>query len=421
MENLLTNELIKNAGDIQKYTSDLGPSYNEAMKRALETFKSTGIPTKKHEDWIYTNISKTLAPRFFNRASEIVQDVPEEVIDQNARIIFNNGIYNPFQSVLPPGIEVDQLVPQTEFFDSFDALNFSTSMSPISIKITKNTVIDTPISIVHLVDEAGVNKILSPRISIKAEKFSKTSFVEIFSSTQPLLFQYTTNAATIFNIEDSAQVEHVKLLSESIQSTHVGLVKAVLARSSVFKSMTLDYGILTSRHNIDAVINGEGAEAHVNGLYVLAKSEHADVFSSIRHTVGQNQSEQLFKGILAGSSHGAFTGKIVISEDAQLVNSNQLNNNLMLTKKAHIDTRPQLLVSADDVKCAHGATIGQLSSDEAFYLQTRGISKEKAQKMLCVGFAADVLYRIDNNKIRNVAMKKLEQKFASLTLEEISL
>ena len=93
----------------------------------------------------------------------------------------------------------------------------------------------------------------------------------------------------------------------------------------------------------------------------------------------------------------------------------------MLTKKAHIDTRPQLLVSADDVKCAHGATIGQLSSDEAFYLQTRGISKEKAQKMLCVGFAADVLYRIDNNKIRNVAMKKLEQKFASLTLEEISL
>lgn len=419
MENLLTNELIKGASEIQKYTSDLGPSYNEAMKLALESFKSSGIPSKKHEDWLYTNIAKNLAPRFFSRASEIIQDIPQEVIDRNGMIIFNNGIFNPFQSVLPKGIELDQMVPSTKFYDTFDALNFATSMSPVSIKVAKNTVIDFPISIVHVVNEAGVNKILSPRINITVESFAQVSFVEIFTSSQNLLFQYTTNAATIFNLKANAFVEHVKLQTEALNATHIGLTKAHLEESSSFKSMTVDYGMMTARHNIDVQVDGQGAEAHVNGLYVLAKNEHSDVFSSIHHLKAHTTSEQLFKGIMAGSSHGAFTGKIQIAKDAQQVNSNQLNNNLMLTKKAHIDTRPQLLVSADDVKCSHGATIGQLSDDEAFYLEARGIHKDKARKMLCIGFARDVLFKIDNLKIRDLAFIKLNEKFQSLSAEEL--
>lgn len=421
MENLLTNELIKSANEIQKFTSDLGPSYNEAMKLALENFKSQGLPTKKNEDWIYTNIAKNLAPRFFSRASEIVQDIPKEVIDRNGMLIFNNGIFNPYQSVLPDGIELDQQVPQTSFHDSFDALNFSVSMSPLTIKVKKNTVIDFPISIVHLIDEAGVNKISSPRINITVESFAQVCFAEIFTSTQNLLFQYTTNASINFHLKPNAFVEHIKLQSEALAATHIGLTKANIEASANFKSMTIDYGITTSRHNIDAQILGEGAEAHVNGLYVLSKNEHSDVFSNIEHKVGNTQSEQLFKGVLAGSSHGAFTGKIQIAKDAQLVNSNQLNNNLMLTKKAHIDTRPQLLVNAHDVKCSHGATIGQLSNDEAFYLEARGIDKEKAKKMLCIGFAREVLFRIDNQKVRNLAIQKLSEKFDTLSLEEITL
>mgnify|MGYP005685325677 CR=1 FL=1 len=421
MENVLLNELIKNSAEVHKNSGELGASYNEAMKRALEHFKTLGIPSKKDEDWKYTNISKNLSPRFYSRQSEIVQEIPAQVIDRRGMIILNNGIFNRHQSVLPEGVSLDQQRPETNFFDSFDALNFGVALSPLFIKIKKNTVIDFPISIVHMTDEAGVNKIVSPRITIVAEEFTKAAFVEVFTSTQNLLFQYTTNAATLFELKENAFIEHVKIQNEATASTHIGLTKASVARSAQFKSMTVDLGNFTSRHNIDVEVRGEGGDTQVNGLFALKKTEHADVFSSINHLSAHTTSDQLFKGILAGESHGAFTGKISIAKDAQLVNSNQLNKNLMLSKKAHIDTRPQLLVSADDVKCAHGATIGQLSAEEEFYLESRGIKKDKAKRMLCHGFATDVLYKIDNLEIQKLAISMLEESFERIALSEMTL
>lgn len=421
MENILLNELIKNSADVFKITSELGPSYNTSMRNAFEQFKGLGLPTKKDENWIYTNISKTLAPRFFTRSNEIVHDIPANVLDRRGMIILNNGVFNCHQSVLPDGVTIDQQRPEDHFFDAFDALNFSVAISPLFLKFKKNTVLDFPITIVHLVDEAGLNKIVSPRITIVAEAFSKISIAEIFTSTQNLLFQYTTNSSTFFDIQESAHIEHVKFQNEAVSSTHIGLTKAIIAKDAEFKSMTIDLGILVARHNIDVTLSAQGASAHVNGLYALKKSEHADIFSNINHVAAHTTSEQLFKGILAGESHGAFTGKIVISKDAQQVNSNQLNKNLMLSKKAHIDTRPQLLVAADDVKCAHGATIGQLSPDEEFYLESRGIKKEKAKRMLCHGFAADVLFKIDNARILNLALKLLSENFEKTALEEMTL
>lgn len=419
MENLLTNELIKNSAEIHKLSGDLGPSYNQAMKSALDYFKLNGLPNKKNEDWLYSNIEKSIAPRFFNRSSEIVHDIPSLVIDKRAMLIFNNGIFNRHQSVLPEGISFDQQVASTEFFDTFDALNFSVCLTPLFLKIKKNTVLDFPITIIHLADEVSINKIISPRISIIAEEFSKISIVEIFTSTQNLLLQYTTNSATTFILKENAHIEHVKIQSQALSSTHIGLTKAKLAKHAQFKSMTIDLGNLIARHNIDVEIEDEGAEAHVNGLYALKKSEHADIFSQIHHLKSHTTSEQLFKGILAGESHGIFTGKISIHQDAQLVNSNQLNKNLVLSKKAHINSRPQLVVSADDVKCAHGATIGQLSAEEEFYLESRGIKKDRAKKMLCHGFAIDVLSKIDNQKIYNLAEKLFVEKFETVASSEM--
>ena len=421
MENVLLNELMKNSAEVHKYTGELGASYNEAMRLALEHFKTLGIPTKKHEDWKYTNISKNLSPRFYSKVSETEHEIPAQVIDRRGMIVLNNGIFNRHQSVLPEGLTIDQQRPETSFFDTFDALNFGVALSPIFLKLKKNAVIDFPISIVHMTDEAGVNKFISPRITVVAEAFSKASFVEIFTSTQNLLFQYTTNSSTHFEVKENAFIEHVKIQNEALASTHIGLTRANVERNAQFKSMTVDLGNFTSRHNIDVHVLGEGAETHVNGLFALSKTEHADVFSSINHHAGHTNSDQLFKGILAGESHGAFTGKIVIAKDAQLVNSNQLNKNLMLSKKAHIDTRPQLLVSADDVKCAHGATIGQLSAEEEFYLESRGIKKDKAKRMLCHGFATDVLYLIENPEIQKLAIKLLEEAFERTALSEMSL
>jgi Fe-S cluster assembly protein SufD len=421
MENLLINELIKSSANVYKNTADLGPSYNQAMKNALEYFKSLGLPSKKHEDWKYTDISKTLSPRFLSNGSETEHDIPALVLDKRGMIIFNNGVFNRHQSVLPEGVSFDQQLIAEDFFDSFDALNFSVSLSPLFLKIKKNTVIDFPITIIHTVDQDGVNKIVSPRLHIVAEEFTKVSFVEIFTSTQNLLFQYTTNSSTSFKLLPNAFIEHVKIQLEATQSTHIGLTKGSVAASAVFRSMTVDLGIQTARHNIEVTLNASGAEASVHGLYALQKSEHADIFSNIHHKAAHTQSDQLFKGILAGESHGAFTGKIVVDKDSQQINSNQLNKNLLLSKKAKIDTRPQLLVSADDVKCSHGASIGQLSKEEEFYLESRGINKEMAKKMLCHGFATDVLFYIENKKIKDLAEKLLIEKFEKTALSEMNL
>ena len=410
MDQILKTELLKNSETILKKAVDLSPNYQTAMRNALSAFDRLGIPGKNNEDWKYTNIAKNLSPRFYEQKESIIHDVPKEVLDKKGMIIFNNGIFNKFLSVLPDGIELDALEVEDKFFDTFDSLNFGVALSPLALKIKKNTVINFPITIVHLVDDVGVNKMISPRLTITAEENTKVSFLEIFSTSNEKL-QYTTNAVTRFKLLGNAQVEHVKMQSEAPSAIHIGLTDAKLYRDSNFKSMTLDYGLLTSRHNISVGLMEAGAEAAVHGLFSLKNSEHTDVFSTITHFAPHTTSDQLFKGILGGDSHGIFTGKIIIEKDAQKSSSSQLNKNLILSKKAHIDTRPQLLVHADDVKCSHGATIGQLSKDEEFYLESRGIPKEKAKRMLCHGFAADVILKIENSIIKKLAEEMLIDHF----------
>jgi Fe-S cluster assembly protein SufD len=420
MDQILKTELLKNSEAILKKAVDLSPSYQTAMKNALLVFDRLGIPSKNNEDWKYTNIAKNLSPRFYEQKESIVHDVPKQVLDKKGMIIFNNGIFNKFLSVLPDGIELDALVVEDKFFDTFDSLNFGVALSPLALKIKKNTVINFPITIVHLVDDVGVNKMISPRLSITAEENTKVSFLEIFSTSNEKL-QYTTNAVTRFKLLGNAQVEHVKMQSEAPSAVHIGLTEAKVYRDSNFKSMTLDYGLLTARHNISVDLMEAGAEAAVHGLFALKNSEHTDIFSTITHFAPHTTSDQLFKGILGGDSHGIFTGKIIVEKDAQKSSSSQLNKNLILSKKAHIDTRPQLLVHADDVKCSHGATVGQLSKDEEFYLESRGIPQEKAKRMLCHGFAADVILKIENTVIKKLAEVMLIEHFEKTALSEMNL
>lgn len=420
MEKAILDSLVKNSKALLTRPSELSPSYQEAMKKAQEEFAIKGIPTKKNEDWLYTNIGPHLSPRFYELKESIVHDIPASVLDKRGMIIFNNGVFNKFLSHLPEGMELDALSPEEAFFDTFDSLNFGTALNPLCLRIKKNTVIDFPLTIVHQVDDVGVNKIVSPRLKITAEENSSVRFLEIFECTNRDLFQYTTNAVTKFILKPNAVVEHVKLQTEALGATHIGLTCAEVDRSAKFKSVTVDIGMLVSRHNILVNLNAPGAESTVHGLYSLKKTEHSDVFSNIFHNADHTYSDQMFKGILADDSHGAFTGKIVIVKDAQQSASAQLNKNLLLSKKAHIDTRPQLLVHADDVKCAHGATVGQLSKEEEFYLQSRGIPKERAKIMLCFGFATDALNKIEDETIRNAVIKIVMNNLEKSGLGEVN-
>lgn len=418
MENILKTELVKNSQALLKKATDLSPSYQTAMKNALLAFEQTGIPSRKNEDWRYTNIAKNLAPRFYEQKESIIHDVPEIVLDKRGMIIFNNGIFNKFLSVLPEGLELDALAIVDQFFDSFDSLNFGVAITPLALKLKKNTVIDFPITIVHLVDEVGVNKIISPRLTVTVEENAKASFLEIFSSTAKEKLQYTTNAVTSFILKNNAQIEHVKMQTEANSAIHIGLTEAQVYRDSHFNSVTLDFGLLTARHNLSVNLLESGAQAAVHGLFALNKTEHTDIFSTIIHHAPHTTSDQLFKGILSGESHGIFTGKIIVKKDAQQSTSSQLNKNLLLSKKAHIDTQPQLLVHADDVKCSHGATVGQLSQEEEFYLESRGIEKERAKRMLCHGFATDVIFKIENSVIKHFAEGMLILNFENTVLME---
>ena len=411
MEKILQTELIKNSEALLKKVKDLSPSYQVAMKNALLAFDLLGIPSRKNEDWKYTNISKNLSPRFFDQIENDEQEVPANVVDKRGMIIFNNGVFNKLLSVLPDGIELDALAVEEKFFDSFDTLNFGVAISPLALKIKKNTIIDFPITIVHAINDLAVNKMISPRLTITALENSKVCFLEVYTYNGHEKLQYSTNAVTRFILKNNSQIEHIKMQSEAANAVHIGLTEASVYRDSNFKSMTLDYGLLTARHNINVSLMDTGAETSVHGLFALNKTEHTDIFSTITHFAPHTTSDQLFKGILSDESHGIFTGKIIVEKDAQKSVSSQLNKNLILSKKAHIDTRPQLLVHADDVKCSHGATVGQLSKEEEFYLESRGIPKDRARRMLCHGFAADVILKIENPVIRKLAVAMLALNF----------
>lgn len=405
MENLIQKELYSNALKfIERNENQYSPSYKELQLKALEYFNQESIPTKKNENWIYTNISKHLSHRFENEES-IGRYDEKFVLNKNAVIVFNNGIFNRDKSILPKGLTKISPTSTSNYHDVFDALNFAISIDSIGINVEKNTSLDYPITILHLSDEATLNKINSPRIHFNIAENCQLKFIEIFTSTQNELYQYTTNAHTQFTIGSNSKVTHIKLDLEAKQSTHIGITKADINRDATFRSFVIDMGHAVSRHNVDVHLNAENSTADVHGVYNLKNSEHADVFTTINHHASHTYSDQVYKGVMNHTSHGTFTGKVIIDENAILVNSSQLNKNLLLSKKAHINTRPQLLVSADDVKCAHGATVGELSSEEEFYLTSRGISKAKARKMLALGFINEIILKIEDIQIQNFLLQ----------------
>jgi Fe-S cluster assembly protein SufD len=394
---IIEKELCKNAQFF--LNTDTG---NDYKSKALDFFQSHGLPT---------TIAAHISPRFVQHKETMNSNPSAEVINSRAVILFVNGFFDSDNSVLPNGIEIksEQVDSSNLFLDSYDALNAVAAVSPLSLLIKKNTVLDFPITILHTVTEAGVNKIVSPRILVTLEENTKVDFLEFFTSIQPEIFQYTTNAFTAFILGHNAKVEHIKFSNEATNSLHLGWTTAHLAKDASFFSTVIAPGQLLAAHHLQINLNQSGAETSANSLFTLKRNERNNIFTTINHHASHTHSTQLCKGVLNDESFGIFNGNIVVALDAQEITSSQLNKNLLLSKKAHIDTRPQLLVSADDVKCSHGATVGQLSDDEAFYLESRGIKKERAKEMLMEGFSKEIINLIKNKTIRQFCESKLKK------------
>ncbi|MGV3517245.1 Fe-S cluster assembly protein SufD [Luteitalea sp.] len=383
--------------------------------RAAATFRDEGLPTTRQEEWRYTPLTG-------------ITDVPAQPVAaagtppvdgflfrdfDGPQLVFVNGHYAPTQSrlhALPDGIRVSSIAALLDSDpemlqrhlgtairfrqQGFTALNDAWFVDGAAIVVDANAVVTEPIHLLYFSTGTGSSY---PRTLIVAGANSQLSVVESFAGTETT---YVTNAITEVISAEGAHVDHYKVNRESLQAHHVSSTHLLLARASVFSTHNISLGGRLTRNDINATLDGEGIECTVNGLYLADGDRLVDNHTAIDHAKPHCHSYEIYKGVLDGRSRGVFNGKIFVREDAQKTDAKQTNQVLLLSDDATIDTKPQLEIYADDVKCTHGATVGQLSAESLFYLRARGIGKDDARALLIHAFAEDIVERIRIDGVR---------------------
>lgn len=400
----------------------------EELKKAAPALsdKFTGLPTKKNENYKYTNFESAFADSFEvahtttpgSGFSDFLGSLPTR-----CQVVLGNGSLNKELTNLPEGLSLeksfDGSFEGTQNQDPFEVLSQGLAKESIHLRLAKNTKIPLTV-IVHDLDLAD-NQTTFPRLTITCEEGSQANFLEVFRTSDG----FTSNikaqsiASTHLEVKANAHIGHTKVQLAGNGHTHVGNLTANIYRDANLNSLTFTATGGIDRNNLEFNILETGAHATVNGLYTGREEQHHDNFTLIRHKASHTTSDQLFKGIMDDNSHGVFTGKIVIHRDAQQVDSSQLNKNLLLSKKAKVDTRPQIEVYADDVKCGHGATVGQINEEEVFYLESRGIERSKAQKILCHAFGQDVLDTCPDKEVTTYLSGILFEQFERFALDNL--
>ncbi len=381
-----------------------------AKARALEL----GVPTKKNENWKYTNLEKYLPSYDLpqQEAASIKNDGLSEAFDH---VFFINGKLSTEEGHLKLSSNEEALSSFKKEMGDLLEDDFAFQLTDVQDATQYLLEIDAPkerpIWIHHLYTNE-MAKHSSSHLHVRMKKSSEAHFIETHETLNP--GEVFSNHSTSFYLEENSKAHHVKVQILNNESTDVHNIRAQVCRDANFESLTVDTGGKLSRNNISIRLNEEGASCAAHGLYALSGEAHSDTNSYIRHAKGHTDSSQLYKGIMADKSHGIFAGIIRMDKDAQLCNSEQLNKNLLLSKGAHAHSRPQLEIFADDVKAAHGSTTGQLSDEELFYFQSRGVSPERAQRLLAHAFLNDVLLKIQNKESRKAAAELLSKNFKAL-------
>ncbi len=281
---------------------------------------------------------------------------------------------------------------------AFVALNTAALEDGAFVHLSRSAVVEEPIHLLFLSTPHGGPTVSHPRTLVIAEENSQATLVESYSGTPGAV--YFTNAVTEVVAAENAVLDHYKVQRESIKAYHVATMQLHLARSANFASHSVGLGGLLVRNDANAYLGGEGIECTLNGVYLGNDRQLIDNHTEIDHAMPHCNSHEIYKGILDGHSRGVFNGKIFVREDAQKTDAKQTNQTLLLSPTAQIDTKPQLEIFADDVKCTHGATIGQLSDEALFYLRARGIPKDNARALLTYAFASDIVSRIKVDAVR---------------------
>ena len=398
-------------------------SISKLRKVAIVRFSQLGFPTTKLEAWRFTSVAP-IAATPFALADDGLSALSSDELDRFTfkdlpftQLVVVNGCFAPQLSscgALPAGVEagglseaidrdptlveryLTRLAPYED--QPFTALNTAFLRDGAFLQIPANAVIEQPIHLLFVATAHQKATVHHPRVLILAGENSQARIVESYAGLRDA--PYFTNAVTEIVAGPNAVIDHYKLLRESLQAFHVASMHVSLGRSSSFSSHSITLGGALVRNDVNALLNGEGIDCTLNGLYVANGRRLIDNHTMVDHAKPHCSSHELYKGILDDEAHAVFNGKIVVQLDAQKTDAKQTNQALLLSEHAQINTTPQLEIFADDVRCTHGATVGQLDDDAMFYLRSRGLSHARARNVLIHAFASDILDRIKIAPIR---------------------
>jgi Fe-S cluster assembly protein SufD len=424
--------ILQNAFEKQaNHSGNLDAFHSENWKN----FSEWGLPAIKHEEWKYARIKNVFSDKMILNgttslnAENIKSYLLEGNLAKNA-IVFINGVYNKSLSTITESennLVVKSLSAAAEdedaefvknnlghsqryHQDGINALNAAFAAGGVYIKVKKGKRIEHPVVVYHLTDTSSGFVFAQPRVLVNVEAAAEVVLLEIYTKLGN--DESLTNEVIEICASQDAIVNYVKIQNEGKDANHAGTTHIRQLEKSVTHAVTLTLSGKLVRNNLNMVMEAANSESHMYGLYLLNGETLAD-----NHTIVDNQqpnclSNELYKGIMDEKSTGVFNGKIFVRQDAQKTNAYQSNKNILISENASANTKPQLEIFADDVKCSHGCTIGKLDQDAMFYLKARGISEQTARAMLLHAFAIDILDQIKNEEIRNYADKLISERLS---------
>lgn len=418
--------------NIQHYLSDFELLHNtvkddwfsERRRSALNLFKETGFPNSRQENWKYTDVRPIAKKPFSNVSKKTVAISADEI---NAvrfqdldciELVFINGVFSKAHSRLedlPENLVVENMADAlakdkdllakhlTHYADDnvspFTALNTAFIQQGTYINVPANIVIEKPISVLYLSKDNAIPFATHPRNLIVMSEHSEATLIESYIGLDDT--DYFTNAVTEVYLSSSSVLKHYKIQQESLNAYHIGNLNVMQGKNSQFESHSISLGGALVRNDIHSQLDAEGAGVVLNGLYMTGDKQHVDNHTRVDHLKPHTHSTENYRGVLNGKSRAVFNGKVIVHPQAQKIEAHQNNANLLLSDDAEIDTKPELEIYADDVKCSHGATVGQLDQNMLFYLRSRAIDEETARSLLIYAFADEVISNINFAPIRN--------------------
>jgi Fe-S cluster assembly protein SufD len=405
------------------------PWLQELRMEAIERVRQSGLPTTRNERWKYTNLKPLTAVAFGSAEDAKLPVAPYRPSLTGAiRVVFLNGRYQPDRSTkrFPKGLTIasfaallrdDPGLLQSALAESctdpLAALNLAFAGDGHVIRLEANAVIEAPIEVVHVVEPADAPVAVHSRNLVIAAPNSSAVIVDGFSGDHAST--YWSQPVTDVRVGAGAALRHYRDQNEGAKAYHTAATKVRVADNGRYESFLLTTGAALSRNEIEVVLDGPGASCRLDSGYLARGRQHVDNTTEILHAKPHTTSAEVYKGVLDDQARGVFQGRIVVAKDAQKADGHQLNKTILLSNRAEIDTKPELEIYADDVKCSHGATAGELDEDALFYLRARGIDQADARRMLVEAFVGDALENIADASVRAAFAQRVGQWMATST------